>query len=339
MPRPLCLAACLLALAAASAHAQELDTLYAAGKTEGLVEWYSVILADEAALPLARAFEAKYPGIHVDHVRDNTMRNANKIIAEAKAGAIKGDVFDGSTTVVPLIDAGLVDAFVPPSATAIPERYRDPGGRWNSVLLEFLAPGYNADMVAPQDVPKTRDDLLDPKWKGKMIWSATPGFTGGAGFVANTLMDMGETAGMAWLERLKQQNIQPWDGDGHSVIEQLSARKFPLGLQIFNHHTFLERAKGNHIQWARVEPVLGFSNNMGLVKGGPHPNAARLFVNFVLSREGQSIIRDGRHIPASNEVEALEPSLKTGFRVNYVSPVVAADKLAGWQKAYDKLFK
>jgi ABC-type Fe3+ transport system substrate-binding protein len=64
-----------------------------------------------------------------------------------------------------------------------------------------------------------------------------------------------------------------------------------------------------------------------------------LFVDFVLSPQGQSIIRDGRHIPASDEVAALEPSLKTGFRVNYVSPLVADEKMADWQTAYDKLFK
>lgn len=331
--------AALMTLAAATAQAQALDALVAAAKAEGAVEWYSVILAEEAALPLARAFEAKYPGVKVNHRRANTMLIAQKIAAESREGAIKGDVFDGSTTVVPLLQAGLVDAYEPPSAAAIPEKYRDPQARWHSVLLEFLAPGYNSDLVSATDAPKTRDDLLDPKWKGRMIWSATPGFTGGAGFAANVLMDMGEASGMAWLARLRQQDITAWSGDGHSVIEQLSAKKYPLALQLFNHHTFLERSKGNPIQWIRMEPVLAFSNNMGIVKGAPHPNAARLFVNFVLSREGQTIIRDGRHIPASVEVEALEPSLKSGFRDNYVSPDKAAAKMADWQAAYDSIFK
>ena len=119
----------------------------------------------------------------------------------------------------------------------------------------------------------------------------------------------------------------------------MAARRFPIGLQIFNHHTFLERAKGNNIQWARLEPVLGFSNNIGLVKGSLHPNAAKLFLNFVLSPEGQAIIRDGRHIPASDSVDALEPSLKKGFRVNYVSPVTAAQKMAGWQAIFTTIFQ
>ncbi len=321
-----------------SARAQSPDALYEAARREGLVNWYSVILGNEAALPLARAFEARYSGIKVDHQRRNTMVNARKIVDEAKAGAIQADVFDGSTTVVPILEAGLVDPYIPPSAGAIPEKYRDPQGRWSAVLLEFLTVAYNADMIAPGEAPKNRDDLLDPKWRDKMIWSATPGFTGGGGYVANTLMDMGEEAGMAFLAKLKTQNITPFNGDGHAVIGEIAAKKFPLGLQIFNHHTFIERGLGHNIQWVKMEPILSFSNNMGIVKGAPHPNAARLFVNFALSPEGQAIIRDGRHIPASDKVEALEPSLKTGFRVNYVSPIMAAQKMAGWQAAYSRIF-
>ena len=332
---------CIIAFALmpSAVHAQSLDDLYQAGRREGLVTWYSVILGDEAALPLARAFEARYPGIKVDHQRGNTQAIARKVIDEAKSGSPKGDVFDGSTTVVPLLEANLVEPWVSPSAAAIPERYRDPQGRWSAVLLEFLTVGYDAVAVAPADVPTSREDLLDPKWKGRMVWSTAPGLTGGAGFAGNVLTELGEEQGIAYLTKLKSQNIMAHSGDGHAVIEEIAAGKYPLGLQIFNHHTFLERAKGHNIQWARIDPVLGFSNNIGLVKGSPHPNAAKLFVNFVLSPEGQAIIRDGRHIPASDSVEALEPSLKKGFKVNYISPVVAAQKMAGWQAIFAKIFQ
>ena len=333
----LCIAA--IALAPDIADAQSIDELYLAGKSEGLVTWYSVILGDEAARPLARAFEARYPGIAVDYQRGNTQANASKIIEEAKAGRPKGDVFDGSTTVVPLLEAGLVEPWMPPSALTIPERYRDPNGYWSAVLLEFLTVGYDADVVAPDEVPKSFEDLLNPKWRNRMVWSISPGLTGGAGFAGNILTELGEERGLDYLTKLKGQNITARSGDGHAVIEEMAARRFPIGLQIFNHHTFLERAKGNNIQWARLEPVLGFSNNIGLVKGSLHPNAAKLFLNFVLSPEGQAIIRDGRHIPASDSVDALEPSLKKGFRVNYVSPVTAAQKMAGWQAIFTTIFQ
>lgn len=321
------------------AQAQTQDALYEAARREGLVTWYSVILAEEAALPMARAFEARYPGVKVDHQRGNTVANAKKIIDEAKAGKQLGDVFDGSTTVVPLLEAGLVEPWTPPAAADIPERYRDPHGRWSAVLLEFLTMGYDADALAPADVPQSRADLLDPKWRGKMIWSASPGLTGGAGFVANTLVDMGEAAGKDYLAKLKSQNITAHKGDGHAVIGEIAAKKFAMGLQIFNHHTFIERGRGHNIQWVKMEPILSFSNNIGLVRGAPHPNAAKLFINFVLSPEGQAIIRDGRHIPASDTVDALEPGLKRGFRVNYVSPVMAAEKMKGWQSTYSAIFE
>ena len=330
------LGACLAPFAA---QAQSLEALYEAAKREGLVTWYSVILANEAALPMARAFEARYPGVKVDHQRGNTVANAKKIIDEARAGKPLGDVFDGSTTVVPLLEAGLVEPWSPPAAQDIPAVYRDPQGRWNAVLLEFLTVGYDVDAVAPADVPKSREDLLDPKWRGKMIWSASPGLTGGAGFVANTLLDMGEAAGRDYLAKLKMQNIRAHQGDGHAVIGEIAAKKHPLGLQIFNHHTFIERGRGHNIQWLKMEPILSFSNNIGLVRGAPHPNAAKLFINFVLSPEGQAIIRDGRHIPASDTVDALEPGLKRGFRVNYVSPVMAAEKMKGWQSVYSSIFE
>lgn len=331
---PVALAAMSIATAA---HAQ--DALYEAAKREGRVTWYSVILGEEAALPLARAFEARYPGITVDHKRGNTVANATKLVNESKSGGVKGDVFDGSTTVALLLEAGLVEPYIPMSATAIPERYRDPQGRWTAVLLEFLTIGYDARKVAPADVPKRREDLLDPKWRGQMIWSASPGLTGGAGFVANTLTEMGDAAGVAYLTQLSKQDITAHNGDGHAVIGEIAKGRFPLGLQIFNHHTFLERSKGHDIRWVKMEPVLSFSNNMGLVKGAPHPSAGKLFIDFALSPEGQAIIRDGRHIPSSDKVEALEPDLKHGFRVNYVSPVLAAEKMSGWLSVYRRIFE
>ncbi len=330
--------AALMQMASSAFAAEPLSDLYEAARREGLVTWYSVILAEEAALPLARAFEARYPGIRVDHQRGNTQMNAQRVIAEAKAGATKADVFDGSTTVAPLLAEALVEAYTPPSARDIPEKYRDAQGRWNAVLLEFLTVGYDADRVAARDLPRSRDDLLAPKWRGRMVWSATPGLTGGAGFLANTFMELGDDAGTAFLQRLKQQDVAAYKGDGHAVIGEIVSGKYALGLQIFNHHTFIERGLGHPIDWLRMEPVLSFSNNMGLVKGSPHPNAARLFIDFALSPQGQTIIRDGRHIPASDKVEALDPGLKSGFRVNYVSPVVAAQKMAGWEAAFRAIF-
>lgn len=122
------------------------------------------------------------------------------------------------------------------------------------------------------------------------------------------------------------------------MLRDVVAGRHALGLQIFTHHTVIERARGAHVDWARIEPVLGFSNNIGLVKNAPHPNAGKLLIDFILSVDGQTIIRDANHIPASSRVEAAEPSLKQGFAVNFIGPTLVRERGAEWQALFDRLF-
>jgi len=289
--------------------------------------------------PLVAAFEARYPGIEVDYTRANTPQNARKVIAEAEAGKVEGDVFDGSTTAAPLMAAGLIEPYKADSARDIPDQYKDPDGYWTALLMEYLVPGYNTDLVAPSEVPKSYADFLDPKWRGRIIWASNGGLTGGPGFAANVVMAMGDDAGLAYLEQLKEQQLVELPGDGNSVIKELEKGHYPLALQIFNHHTVIERAKGAHVDWIKLEPVLSFSNNIGLIKNAPHPNAGKLLIDFILSVEGQTVIRNANHIPASSKVEAAVPALKTGFATNYISPTVAVKRSAEWQALYDRVFK
>lgn len=330
--------AALLIFGAHAANATD-AALVAAATKEGTVRWYTVILVEEAVKPLVAAFEARYPGIKVDYTRANTPENARKVIAEAKAGKVEGDVFDGSTTAAPLMEAGLIEPYKADSARDIPDQYKDPDGYWTALLMEYLVPGYNTDLVALPDVPKSYADLLDPKWRGKIIWAPNGGLTGGAGFAADVVMAMGRDAGLAYLEKLKGQQLVALPGDGNSVAKELEKGRYPLALQIFNHHTVIERAKGAHIDWIKLEPVLSFSNNIGLIKNAPHPNAGKLLIDFILSVEGQMVIRNANHIPASSKVEAAVPSLKSGFATNYISPAVAVKRNAEWQALYDQVFK
>jgi len=104
------------------------------------------------------------------------------------------------------------------------------------------------------------------------------------------------------------------------VTRALAAKQYAIGVTIDNHHTVIANEKGAHVRWVPIEPVLGLSNNIGLIKGARHPNAAKLLIDFNLSIEGQTVLKQGFHIPSSEKVEAADPSLKRGFRVNYISP-------------------
>ena len=313
------------------------SALITAAQREGIVRWYTVVLVEEAVRPLVAAFKKSYPGIEVAFERDISPANARKIIAEAAAP--RADVFDGSITAAALLQAGLVAPYKPDSAKDIPDQFKDKDGYWTALLLEFNSLGRNTDLVPESATPRSWAELLDPRWHGKIVWSVRDGLTSGAGVVANVLSSMGESEGFAYLARLKQQKIAGINGDGPAVLREISSGRYALALQIFTHHTVIERGRGAHVDWVPLEPVLGFSNNIGLVKNAPHPNAGKLLIDFILSVGGQTIIRDANHIPASSKVEALVPSLKTGFQVNFMSPAMVAAHGTEWQAIFDRLFR
>jgi len=309
-----CIAAFLIA--AGTAHAAS-QGLIDAAKREGRVTWYTTLLVDDASGPLAAAFEKKY-GIDVDFVRRDGTIQLRTIREEAKLGTMKVDVFDGTTTAAFVMKDGLAEAYKADSAVDIPAEYKDPNGYWTAQVLYFQTLGYNADLVPASEVPKSYRDLLDPKWKGKMAWTAEEQLTGGLGFIVNVLATMGEREGMEFLAALSKQE---------------------LGITVDNHHTVIANAKGGNVKWFYFEPVLGLSNNIGLIKGGPHPNAGKLLIDYILSPEGQTVLKDGHHIPSSSKVEPAVRDLKGGFRVNYISPAQGVAQTEKAQAIFRQLFQ
>src|SRR5690242_16377798 len=158
-----------------------------AAKKEGKVVWYTTLIVNQAIRPLKDAFERQYPGIKLQYTRADEAPTAAKILAEAQAGRVQADLFDGISNMVPLKRAGLVASFVPPGAAQIPADLKDPDGGWIAILLYVFSPGINTTMVPKERAPKTYQDLLDPAWRGKMAWN--PGSIAGAiGFVGNALL-------------------------------------------------------------------------------------------------------------------------------------------------------
>ena len=133
-------------LLAAPARAAD-PALYAAAKSEREVVWYTSLIVTQAVRPLVDAFNKKYPGIDVRFARADSGPNAIKIMTEARAGNVQGDVFDGIDTIPPLMKAGLVEPFVPSDAGKYPSGLRDADGRWQALVLYFLTAAVNTDLV------------------------------------------------------------------------------------------------------------------------------------------------------------------------------------------------
>jgi ABC-type Fe3+ transport system substrate-binding protein len=313
----------------------------AAAKKEGQVVWYSTQIISQLVRPVAAAFEKKYPGIKVLATRANASEVAVKILNESHAGKVQADVFDGTSTVVPLEKEGYVLQWQPEAAKAYPEIYRDPAGYWVASNLYINTPGYNTSLVAKGTQPLTYQDLLDPKWRGKMAWNGLPTTSGGDGFIGTVLAEMGQEKGMAYLRALSKQKIANVASSAREVLDEVIAGEYAIALQIFNHHAVISAKKGAPVDWIKMEPATGSLSVMSIHKNAPHPNAAKLLVDFIISREGQQVFRDADYITADPQVPAREPSLKPEeghFRVHFFSPEAIEDNMPKWQKVFDELF-
>ena len=327
-----------IALACPEAHAAD-GALYQAAKKEGEVVWYTSLIVNQAVRPLIAAFSKKYPGIEVKYSRGDSGPNAIKVINEARASKVEGDVFDGIATTPPLLKAGLVEKFVPSKAEKYPPALRDPDGRWNALVLYFLTPGVNTQLVGKDEI-NTAQDLLNPKWRGRIAWSTEPS-SGAPVYVGAVLQTMGEDKGMAFLRALAKQDIVNVDATNRAILDQVILGQYTIALSIFNHHAVLSEQKGAPVTWLKVEPIPAPFHSIGLVKNAPHPNAAKLLIDFLLSEEGQRAFAAVEYLPAMPAVPAKTPEVKPeagGFKAVFISPATATENIDRWVKIKKELF-
>jgi len=329
----------LAASGATSAVASAADTdaaRLAAAQREGQLLWYTTLL-EEAWRPVKEGFERRHPGIEVRVVRAAAPINAQKIIDEHQAGAAQADLFDGSSTAGLLMARQLVQPYISPSAATIPDQFKDPDGHWTSTVLYYMTLGYNPTMIDPAAAPRTWQDLLDPRWKGKMAWSAELAPTSAQGLVGNVLLSMGQEAGMDYLRRLSAQRIANIQINPRRIVGMVARQEYPIGLQVMVHHTVMAQHEGHNVNWVRMEPLTATGNAIGIVRGAPHPNAARLLVDFILSKDGQQLLKEADHIPSNRLVDSGFPEL-ADVKVRFISPVLAAEQNARWNAVLKELF-
>ena len=172
-------------------------------KKEGKLLWYSTLIVNQALRPIKEAFEKRYPFVQIEYYRADSDQLAQKMIAEYQAKRFDVDVLDGTSTIVLIKKAGYLQRFFSPQLNDYPANLKGADGYWAVPNVYFMTLGYNTKLVKPNEVPGSLNDLLNPRWKGKMIWS-TSGGSGAPIFIGNTLMTMGEEKGYGLLAELGQ---------------------------------------------------------------------------------------------------------------------------------------
>ena len=310
-------------------------------KKEGKLSWYSSLIVDQVVRPVKEAFEKEYPFIQVEFFRASSERLVQRMFTEYQGKKYEVDFVDGTVSAPMIRRANYLQRFYSPYLAQYPAELKDAQGFWAATNVYFFALGYNTRMVKLNDVPKSYEDLLNPRWKNQMMWSTSRG-SGGPLFVGNVLQSMGSEAGKAYLQRLKGQNIAKTTASNRQLLDLVIAGEYPLGLHIFNHHAFISKTAGAPTDWHALEPATATLNTIALASHAPHPYASMLFLDYVLSEKGQKVFQASNYLPAHPQVPAKQADLKPGggrfTKALYFTPDALYDKGNEWVEFYQTTF-
>jgi iron(III) transport system substrate-binding protein len=326
-------------LAAAPPASAVTPELIAAAKKEGKVLYYTSIDLPMAE-KIAKSFEAKYPGIAVRVERTGAERVFQRIGQEQASRIYSVDVVNSSDAAHFIVwkrDGILAPYVAEDVAKHYPPDHKDPDGLFASFRVMLSVIGYNTDLVKAEEAPKSFADLLDPKWKGKLI-KAHPGYSG---TIMTATYQITRDLGWGYLEKLAQQ----------SVMQVQSASDPPKKLALGERAVQADGNEYNLFQLKErgrpVEPVYATEGTPLIVgpnavfKNAPNPNAARLFQNYCFSAECQQLIVDAGGLRSVHPQAKERPGRKPFKQIKTMKENAAAVEKQGAEikVRYSKLFK
>ena len=288
-------------------------SLIEAAKREGSVVFYTTMDIQNSSA-LIDAFNKKYPFIKGDLVRLGGTAMVSRIMTEAQAGANRFDVAVGiSPSFTPMRERNLIAPYVSPEFANLYDDLYDPKGYWATVYLNTLVLGYNSKAIPRGELPKTYEDLLKPQYKQKFIIDIENHDV----FVALS-QEWGQDKAVNYFKALaKQIPIFLRGNTNRANFVSVGERAMT-----FVYAQVIERMKqsGAPVDWIPLEPVAVELNIAMLSAKAAHPNAARLFLDYMISRDGQEFLKTFRRIGPRKDVKPDPPKLFEGFQRRVVSP-------------------
>jgi len=303
----LLIAVCLEPAVAWSQGAPNPKTIEGA-KKEGELIWYTTMTLDQSQQVVER-FQKKYPFIKPTLFRTGGGPLLNKIFTEARGGLYAWDVAVGrGEMVLPLMEKKLIAAYRSPETKMIDDDLVDNESYWTAYYVNGYVLGYNTKLVKKEDVPRTYEALLNPRWRGGQISVDTEAY----GMLQGLIGAWGKEKAVSYFKRLAALDPVPKRGNTERV--QLAvAGEYPL-LLAYNQTIERMTQRGAPIDWVPLEPVVIQVNPVMLAAKAPHPNASKLFIDFVLSKEGQQLLATFQRIPVRRDVDADPPRLFRGYK-------------------------
>jgi iron(III) transport system substrate-binding protein len=296
-------------------------------KQEGEVVIYTSLISEDLAA-LSAAFEKKY-GVKVKGWRAGSEKVLQRAVTEARANRNDADIIE---TNGPELEAIYREKVFQPLKSPhlkdlMPQALR-PHGQWVGTRINMFVQSYNTTLVKKDELPRSYADLANPRWKGRLGIEAED-----EDWFAMVVKGLGEETGLRIFREIAKVNgfsVRK----GHTLLAGLVASgEIPFALTTYSHGAEKMKQKGAPVEWFAIEPAIGRANGIGITRKPPHPHAAALFVDFVLSPEGQAILEKGGYVPANLKVN--NPAQKLPLK--FVDPALILDEEAKWKKLYSEI--
>lgn len=302
-------------------------------RKEGEVVLYSTITVS-AFNELNKAIKEKYPFLNVRHVRLGPAQQLARIMQEQRSGHSLVDVvYNNLLHLIYLKENGILGKYESSENKFLMKEAIDPDGFWVGGDLDVLVTGFNSRMIPRRDVPATYDAFLDGRLKGQMAINVNNPYA-----LVGMVSLRGDEQGVAYMRKLAQQSPRPVQGFTH-MVNLLAAGEYPIALM--SQVTKIEemKEKGAPVDWVSNTPNFSTVGAYAISRTPPHPAGARLFIDFVLSEQGQKVLGHTGKLPMRRGVPTFSKSIDKLLESGNLHAIKDARGLEKYAKIYRELIE
>jgi iron(III) transport system substrate-binding protein len=302
-------------------------------KKEGQLTFYTS--NTWVAGPVSQEFEKKYPFMKVNVWRSDSKALIRRLSEEVSAGRFLADVVETSPEYITLmLKDAMLQEHLSPELSAYDDDGKVKGKKgvfaWTNREI-YISLGFNTKLIAIAEAPKTVNDYLDPKWKGKMSIAGTTTGVQWVGAVAEAL-------GREFLEKISAQEINVQNMSGAALSGLIASGEVPMSPTIFNSNIFTHKQQSAPVEWRPIDPVIAAVGSSGMVVNAPHPHAALLFLDYLHSKFGQQVAMKGGLSSARNDIGSLDQKFKKIYLESKYTPDEFEKKFNEWEGLLRRLF-
>jgi iron(III) transport system substrate-binding protein len=309
------------------ASAQDVKGL---AEAEGKMVFYASFNATDSKT-LIDGFRQLYPKIDATFYRATDAQLMERILTEGRAGRFLWDVMMSSSFYgYNLKKRGMLASYDSPERKLFRDGYKDPQATWTSIYTNYAAFGFNTRNVPKASIPKSYADLLKPEWKGNIGLDSRP-----YEWFGTMVKAMGDEKGLAYMRELaKNSQLR----NGRTILAQLvAAGEFKGALTAYSQTFEQMKPAGAPVEWVYLNPVFANIHPTGIAAKAPHPNAARLFIDFVLSKRGQELVRGMNRIPDRTDTPPDQARFIEGIKPAF-APTEVLENFEGYAKQFHDIF-